>query len=254
MPCVLGTEAARVHGEQRRGAVQWRLSEEVDDDVSRRGWEPAGRARSLRGDDGVTVAGGGGGKALFTCPRAHGAAYHPGTGCSARIRARGVHPPQAQPRFLCPHAVHLSRRRVPVERNRRLDPLKPGLGQVIGVMGFSGTAAGHYFDMNMCAYADEDMMATAADDNKVKVWSTACELFHPFTSTKRGGNRHFLSFAACWTGVRAFPGYRASDLAIPGRRISLAVDPSGEVVCAGESRLRPHLAFLFPFFSAAFLA
>ena len=33
---------------------------------------------------------------------------------------------------------------------------------------------GHYFDVNSCAYsADGSMVATAADDHKVKVWSTA---------------------------------------------------------------------------------
>jgi periodic tryptophan protein 2 len=33
---------------------------------------------------------------------------------------------------------------------------------------------GHYFDVNSCAYApDGSMIATAADDHKIKVWSTA---------------------------------------------------------------------------------
>ena len=108
---------------------------------------------------------------------------------------------------------------------------------------------GHYFDVNSCAYApDGSMIATAADDHKVKVWSTATgscfvtftEHTMPVSAVAFLPSGHALLSASLDGTVRAFDLMRYRNFRVltspdPCQFVSLAVDSSGEVVCAGES-------------------
>lgn len=129
---------------------------------------------------------------------------------------------------------------------------------------------GHYFDVNACAYApDGSMLATAADDHKVKVWSTAtgscfvtfAEHTAPVSAVAFLPSGHALLSASLDGTVRAFDLMRYRNFRVltspdPCQFVSLAVDPSGEVVCAGASqtshstRLKPP----HPFFSRSAFA
>ena len=124
---------------------------------------------------------------------------------------------------------------------------------------------GHYFDVNACAYApDGSMLATAADDHKVKVWSTAtgscfvtfAEHTAPVSAVAFLPSGHALLSASLDGTVRAFDLMRYRNFRVltspdPCQFVSLAVDPSGEVVCAGASqtshstRLKPPHPFFF---------
>ena len=112
---------------------------------------------------------------------------------------------------------------------------------------------GHYFDVNSCAYApDGSMIATAADDHKVKVWSTATgscfvtftEHTMPVSAVAFMPSGHALLSASLDGTVRAFDLMRYRNFRVltspdPCQFVSLAVDPAGEVVCAGEHRYSP---------------
>ena len=109
---------------------------------------------------------------------------------------------------------------------------------------------GHYFDVNRCAYApDGSMIATAADDHKVKVWSastgscfvTFAEHSGPVSAVAFLPSGHAVLSASLDGTVRAFDLMRYRNFRVltspdPCQFCSLAVDPSGEVVCAGTRR------------------
>ena len=106
---------------------------------------------------------------------------------------------------------------------------------------------GHYFDVNACAYApDGSMLATASDDHKVKVWSaqtgscfvTFSEHKAPVSAVCFLPSGHALVSASLDGTVRAFDLMRYRNFRVltspdPCQFVSLAVDPTGEVVCAG---------------------
>ena len=106
---------------------------------------------------------------------------------------------------------------------------------------------GHYFDVNACAYApDGSMLATAADDHKVKVWSastgscfvTFAEHKAPVSAVAFLPSGHALLSASLDGTVRAFDLMRYRNFRVmtspdPCQFVSLAVDPTGEIVCAG---------------------
>ena len=106
---------------------------------------------------------------------------------------------------------------------------------------------GHYFDVNACAYApDGSMLATAADDHKVKVWSastgscfvTFAEHEAPVSAVAFLPSGHALLSASLDGTVRAFDLMRYRNFRVmtspdPCQFVSLAVDPTGEIVCAG---------------------
>ncbi|KAI8351541.1 quinon protein alcohol dehydrogenase-like superfamily [Blakeslea trispora] len=106
---------------------------------------------------------------------------------------------------------------------------------------------GHYYDINAISYsADGQSLATAGDDGKVKVWSTTSGFcFVTFSDHTSGvkavefAKQGQVVFSASLDGtVRAFDlvryrNFRTFTSPNPVQFTSLAVDPSGEIVCAG---------------------
>ncbi|KAL3685326.1 hypothetical protein R1sor_003348 [Riccia sorocarpa] len=107
---------------------------------------------------------------------------------------------------------------------------------------------GHYFDVNCVAYSpDSQLLATGADDNKLKVWNTSTGFcFVTFTEHTNAitavlflsGNRAVVSASLDGT-VRAFDlmryrNFRTFTTPAPTQFVSLAADQSGEVICAGS--------------------
>nr|ASF90255.1 hypothetical protein SPAR04681 [Bartheletia paradoxa] len=107
---------------------------------------------------------------------------------------------------------------------------------------------GHYFDMNTLSYSsDGQHLATGGDDGKVKVWNTTSGFcFVTFSehsasvSAVEFAKQGQVLFTASLDGtVRAFDliryrNFRTFTSPSPVQFSSLAVDPSGEVVCAGS--------------------
>ena len=107
---------------------------------------------------------------------------------------------------------------------------------------------GHYYDMNCLAYSpDAQNIATGGEDGKVKLWNASsgfCFVTFPEHSAgisavefAKGGQ---VLFTASLDGtVRAFDltryrNFRTFTSPTPAQFCSLAVDPSGDVVCAGS--------------------
>ncbi|KAL7424572.1 U3 snoRNP protein [Cryptotrichosporon argae] len=107
---------------------------------------------------------------------------------------------------------------------------------------------GHYFDMNTLAFApDGQNIATGGEDGKVKLWNAAsgfCFVTFPehtaAVSAVEFAKQGQVLFTASLDGtVRAFDlvryrNFRTFTSPSPVQFCSLAVDPSGEVVCAGS--------------------
>ncbi|CAI8613079.1 unnamed protein product [Vicia faba] len=108
---------------------------------------------------------------------------------------------------------------------------------------------GHYFDVNCVAYSsDSQLLATGADDNKVKVWTvssgfcfvTFSEHTNAVTALHFMANNNSLLSASLDGTVRAWDLIRYRNFrtfTTPSSRqfVSLAADQSGEVICAGTS-------------------
>ena len=106
---------------------------------------------------------------------------------------------------------------------------------------------GHYFDMNTLSYsADGQQVATGGDDGKVKIWNAASgfcfvtfEEHSSSISAVEFAKQGQVIFSASLDGtVRAFDlvryrNFRTFTTPSPVQFNSLAVDPSGEIVCAG---------------------
>ncbi|KAK1264557.1 hypothetical protein QJS04_geneDACA015656 [Acorus gramineus] len=106
---------------------------------------------------------------------------------------------------------------------------------------------GHYFDVNSIAYSpDSQMLATGADDNKIKVWTvssgscfvTFSEHTNAVTAVHFMAGNHSLLSASLDGTVRAWDLFRYRNFrtfTTPSSRqfVSLASDQSGEVICAG---------------------
>ncbi|GAA5956206.1 hypothetical protein JCM8115_001650 [Rhodotorula mucilaginosa] len=106
---------------------------------------------------------------------------------------------------------------------------------------------GHYFDMNTLSYsADGQQVATGGDDGKVKIWNaTSGFCFVTFedhasaVTAVEFAKQGQVVFSASLDGtVRAFDliryrNFRTFTTPSPVQFNSLAVDPSGEIVCAG---------------------
>lgn len=108
---------------------------------------------------------------------------------------------------------------------------------------------GHFFDMNTVAFAqDGEMAVTGGDDGKVKVWNTAsgfCTVTFsdhsaPVSSVEFAKQGQVLFSASLDGTVRAYDlvryrNFRTFTSPTPVQFVSLAVEPSGEVVCAGSA-------------------
>ncbi|XP_048140002.1 periodic tryptophan protein 2 isoform X2 [Rhodamnia argentea] len=106
---------------------------------------------------------------------------------------------------------------------------------------------GHYFDVNCLAYSpDSQLLATGADDNKVKVWTvssgfcfvTFSEHTNAITALHFMANNHCLLSASLDGTVRAWDLFRYRNFrtfTTPSSRqfVSLTADQSSEVICAG---------------------
>lgn len=106
---------------------------------------------------------------------------------------------------------------------------------------------GHYFDVSCLAYSpDSQLLATGADDNKVKVWTvssgfcfvTFSEHTNAITALHFMANNHCLLSASLDGTVRAWDLFRYRNFrtfTTPSSRqfVSLTADQSSEVICAG---------------------
>lgn len=106
---------------------------------------------------------------------------------------------------------------------------------------------GHYFDVNCIAYSpDSQLIATGADDNKVKVWTassgfcfiTFSEHTNAVTAVHFMANNHSLLSASLDGTIRAWDLFRYRNFKTfttpsPRQFVSLAADQSGEIICAG---------------------
>ncbi|CAM0142760.1 unnamed protein product [Umbelopsis sp. WA50703] len=107
---------------------------------------------------------------------------------------------------------------------------------------------GHFYDMTSVAYStDGQNIATGGDDGKLKVWNTVSGFCYVTFSDHTSGvsavefaKQGQVVFSASLDGtVRAFDlvryrNFRTFTSPTPVQFTSLAVDPSGEVVCAGS--------------------
>ncbi|KAI8085126.1 WD40 repeat-like protein [Halteromyces radiatus] len=106
---------------------------------------------------------------------------------------------------------------------------------------------GHHYDMNAVSYSpDGQTMATGGDDGKVKIWNATSGFcfvtFSDHNSSVKAvefAKQGQVVFSASLDGtVRAFDlvryrNFRTFTSPNPVQFASLAVDPSGEIVCAG---------------------
>ncbi|KAH7277624.1 hypothetical protein KP509_39G059700 [Ceratopteris richardii] len=107
---------------------------------------------------------------------------------------------------------------------------------------------GHYFDVNAVDYSpDSQLIATGADDNKLKVWNassgfcfvTFAEHTNSITAVHFLPSNNALLSASLDGTVRAwdllrYRNFRTFTTPRPTQFASLATDKSGEVVCAGS--------------------
>ncbi|KAE9361990.1 Periodic tryptophan protein 2 [Phytophthora fragariae] len=107
---------------------------------------------------------------------------------------------------------------------------------------------GHYFDLNAASYSpDGRLLATGADDAKLKLWDTSSGFCYvtftehsaPVTAVQFAPSGQAVVSASLDGTVRAFDLNRYKNFRVlttpePTQFLSLALDPSGQVVCAGS--------------------
>ncbi|KAF4399740.1 hypothetical protein G4B88_022823 [Cannabis sativa] len=181
--------------------------------------------------------------------------YHRGLDMVVVGFSNGVFGLYQMPDFVCIHLLSISREKITTAVFNQLGNwLTFGcakLGQLLVWEWRSETyilkQQGHYFDVNCLAYSpDSQLLATGADDNKVKVWTvssgfcfvTFTEHTNAVTALHFMGNNHCLLSASLDGSVRAWDLFRYRNFrtfTTPSARqfVSLAADQSGEVICAG---------------------
>lgn len=182
--------------------------------------------------------------------------YHQGLDMVVAGFASGIFGLYQMPDFTCIHLLSISRERLTTAIfNGSGNWLAFGcakLGQLLVWEWRSESYVlkqqGHYFDVNSVAYSpDSQLIATGADDNKLKVWNASSGFcfvtFAEHTNSVTAvyflpGNSVVLSASLDGT-VRAwdllrYRNFRTFTTPTPTQFVSLAADQSGEVICAGS--------------------
>ncbi|CAN6441188.1 unnamed protein product [Victoria cruziana] len=181
--------------------------------------------------------------------------YHRGLDLVVVGFSSGVFGLYQMPDFVCIHLLSISRQKITTAAFNDLGNwLVFGcakLGQLLVWEWRSETYIlkhqGHYFDVNCLAYSpDSQLLATGADDNKIKVWTvssgfcfvTFSEHTNAVTALHFTANNNCLLSASLDGTVRAWDLFRYRNFRTftsPTSRkfVSLASDQSGEVICAG---------------------
>ncbi|XP_010250001.1 PREDICTED: periodic tryptophan protein 2 homolog [Nelumbo nucifera] len=181
--------------------------------------------------------------------------YHRGLDLVVVGFSNGVFGLYQMPDFVCVHLLSISREKISTavfnELGNWLTFGCAKLGQLLVWEWRSESyilkQQGHYFDVNCLAYSpDSQLLATGADDNKIKVWtvsSGACfvtfsEHTNAVTAVHFMAGNHCLLSASLDGTVRAWDLFRYRNFrtfTTPSSRqfVSLASDQSGEVICAG---------------------
>ncbi|KAL1551424.1 U3 snoRNP protein [Salvia divinorum] len=181
--------------------------------------------------------------------------YHRGLDLVVVGFSNGVFALYQMPDFVCLHLLSISREKITTAVFNDLGNwLTFGcakLGQLL-VWEWKSESyilkqQGHYFDVNCIAYSpDSQLLATGADDNKIKVWTassgfcfvTFSEHTNAVTALHFMPNNHCLLSASLDGTVRAwdlfrYRNFRTFVTPTPKQFVSLAADQSGEVICAG---------------------
>ncbi|KAI4379281.1 hypothetical protein MLD38_005599 [Melastoma candidum] len=161
------------------------------------------------------------------------------------------------PDFVCIHLLSISKEKITTARFNELGNWlvlgSAKLGQLL-VWEWKSESyilkqQGHYFDVNSLAYSpDSQLLATGADDNKVKVKSGPCPRDFALSRFSEHTNAvtalHFMTNNNCLLSASLDGTVRAWDLlryrnfrtfTTPSSRqfVSLTADQSGEIICAG---------------------
>ncbi|KAG0301506.1 hypothetical protein BGZ98_008287 [Dissophora globulifera] len=183
------------------------------------------------------------------------AAYHAASGMMVVGFANGVFGIWELPSFNNIHSLSISQKKIDsVTINSTGEWLAFGaskLGQLLVWEWQSESYVlkqqGHFYDMNCLSYSsDGQSVVTGGDDGKVKVWNTISGFcFVTFsdhtsrvTATEFAKNGQVVFSASLDGTVRAYDlvryrNFRTFTTPTPVQFSSLAVDPSGEIVCAG---------------------
>ncbi|XP_057725942.1 periodic tryptophan protein 2 [Arachis stenosperma] len=181
--------------------------------------------------------------------------YHRGLDTLVIGYSNGVFGLYQMPDFVCLHLLSISREKITTgvfnELGNWLAFGCAKLGQLLVWEWRSESyilkQQGHYFDVNCLAYSpDSQLLATGADDNKVKVWTVSSGFcFVTFSEhTNAVTALHFMASNNCLLSASLDGTVRAWDLlryrnfrtfTTPSSRqfVSLTADQSGEVICAG---------------------
>eukprot|EP00250_Pteridium_aquilinum_P004303 c14523_g1_i1 orf=130-3006(+) len=182
--------------------------------------------------------------------------YHQGLNMLVAGFAHGVFGLYQMPDFTCIHLLSISKERLTTSVfNGTGNWLAFGcakLGQLLVWEWRSESyilkQQGHYFDVNSVAYSpDSQLIATGADDNKLKVWNassgfcfvTFAEHTNSITAVHFLPSNNALLSASLDGTVRAwdllrYRNFRTFTTPSPTQFASLTADKSGEVVCAGS--------------------
>ncbi|KAJ1437035.1 WD40/YVTN repeat-like-containing domain superfamily [Sesbania bispinosa] len=224
------------------GDAKKRKEREIEDDDE--GYLCRGKWELLRKDS-------------FTQGKVTACDYHRGLDMVVVGFSSGVFGLYQMPEFVCIHMLSISREKITTALFNELGNwLTFGcakLGQLLVWEWRSESyilkQQGHYFDVNCVAYSpDSQLLATGADDNKVKVWTVSSGFcFVTFSEhTNAVTALHFTASNNCLLSASLDGTVRAWDLlryrnfrtfTTPTSRqfVSLAADQSGEVICAGTS-------------------
>ncbi|CAM8882854.1 unnamed protein product [Rhodiola kirilowii] len=181
--------------------------------------------------------------------------YHRGLDLVVVGFSNGVFGLYQMPDFICIHSLSISREKITTAIFNDLGNwLTFGCGRLGQLLVWEWRSEsyiikqqGHYFDVNCLAYSpDSQLLATGADDNKVKVWTvssgfcyvTFSEHTNAVTALHFMANNHSLLSASLDGTVRAwdlirYRNFRTFTTPDPTQFVSLTADQSGEVICAG---------------------